>query len=135
MAIVNRCALAVTPREPLRAWARSVEGGGQEAEWPADDPSLYLLPDYENDDEARELLEQCWEVIFETELDSWCRDEARWPQQRSLELFEEWFELRFYPLIEDLVEEPLEREEADEEFIGAMRDVMDQINRPKPSQP
>ncbi|MFY8149294.1 MAG: hypothetical protein ACOVNL_08770 [Prochlorococcaceae cyanobacterium] len=129
MAILNRCALAVTPKEPLRTWARSIDGNEEAAEWPADDPSLYLLPDYEEEEEAEELLEQCWEVIFETELDSWCRDPQRWPPQRSLGMFRDWFELRFFPLIEDLVEGPLEREEADEEFVSAMRDVMDRIQK------
>ncbi len=75
------------------------------------------LPDYETDEEAGAAG-----AVLGGDL----RNGARFlvprrdalAQPRTLALFEEWFELRFYPLIEDLVEEPLERDEADEEFLG-----------------
>jgi len=67
-----------------------------------DDPSLYLLPTYDNEEEAEERLLDHYGLIFAAELDLWCHDRSRWPQPRSLELFEAWFSVRFFPLVEDL---------------------------------
>jgi hypothetical protein len=106
MAVLNRCAIAVAPRQPMVDWTRpfwtreDMEGLGE-------DHSLYLIPTYDNEEEAQDRLLDSYGQIFAAELDLWCRDRSRWPQPRSLELFEAWFSVRFFPLVEDLGEEPL----------------------------
>jgi hypothetical protein len=128
MAVVNRCAIGLAPRPPLIAWSRQTKPG-EDMAWRQEDYSLYLIPTYEDEEEGMALLQQGYEDIFEAELDSWCRDSACWPPERTFALFLEWFEVRFYPLVEDLVDDELEREEPDGEFIDAMRDALEELNR------
>jgi hypothetical protein len=128
MAVVNRCAIGVGPRDPLIEWSRQVSRH-KPMEWGADDQSLYLIPTYETDEEALDLLKEGFEAIFAAELDSWCRDQSTWPSPRTFELFLEWFEIRFYPLVEDLCEEELERDEVDEDFIEQVRSALEDLPR------
>lgn len=123
MAVLNRCALAVAPREPMVDWTRpfwtreDMEGLGE-------DHSLYLIPSYDNDMEAQDRLLDSYGQIFAAELDLWCRDRSRWPQPRSLELFEAWFKVRFFPLVEDLGAEPLRTYVIDDNFQDMLREAM-----------
>ena len=112
MAVVNRCAIGLAPRQPLIDWSRQISEEG-EMSWRPEDHSLYLIPSYENPAEALEWLEVHYQRMFENELDSWCRDASRWPDPRPYSLFREWFEPRFYDLVDDLGEDDLTVEDDD----------------------
>jgi hypothetical protein len=71
-----------------------------------DDQSLYLIPTFDNREEAMDLLEEIYAQIFSAELDLWCNDQSQWPKPRSFELFQQWFALSFYNLIEDMGKQP-----------------------------
>jgi len=115
MGIVNRCAIGVRARDPLLVWARSIDPD-LDSDW-GDDPSLYLVPEYDNDEQGVELLRLGFEEIFEAELESWCTDPQAWPQERTYDLFTQWFEVTFYPVVEDLVDdEELSNEPSEEEL-------------------
>jgi len=123
MAVVNRCAVGISPAQPLLDWARSldldIEAQGDR------EPCLYLIPDFETEAEAEEI----YEAIFETELDFWNRDTGTWPAERTYPVFRKWFEVRFYPLIQDLVGEELTATEVDEEFIGELRTALEGLEQ------
>jgi hypothetical protein len=112
MAVVNRCAISLAPRQPLIDWSRRIS---DEAEliWGAEDHSLYLIPPYENPAEAQAWLETHYDWIFANELESWCRDASLWPDPRSYSLFRDWFAVRFYDLVDDLSDGDLKREDGD----------------------
>lgn len=124
MAVVNRCAIGVGPKDPLVLWSRQVSRSNL-MEWGGDDHSLYLIPTYGSEEEALDLLREGFEAIFAAELDFWCRDPATWPSPRTFELFLEWFEIRFYPLVEDLCEEELDRDVVDEDFFDQVRSALE----------
>jgi hypothetical protein len=109
MAVINRSAVAIAPRPPLIDWSRRISHDPEIA-WGEEDHSLYLLPPYEDDQQAMRVLETAYAEIFENELCSWCTDQSLWPEPRSFALFQEWFSIRFYDLIEDLSREDLLRE-------------------------
>lgn len=113
MGVVNRCAVGVRGREPLLRWAEQLDPAGLE-EFGAE-PTLYLIPEFDTDDEQEELLREAYEVIFEQELQSWSSDPSLWPQERSYELFRDWFDVVIYPVIDDLVDDELRNELTDEE--------------------
>ncbi|WP_094556927.1 hypothetical protein [Synechococcus sp. 1G10] len=127
MAVVNRCAVGINPSPKLLDWARGfdldVEVVG------AREPCLYLIPDYDTEEEAEEILEEVYEAIFEAELDYWHRDTGTWPAERTYPMFRKWFEVRFYPLIQDLVGEELTATELDEEFIGELRTALEGLEQ------
>lgn len=123
MAVVNRCAVAIAPAEPLLAWARSlglsIEGPG------AGEACLYLLREVDSDADAEEALQEIHADIFDAELDAWCRDENQWPEPRDYALFRRWFAVQLHPLIHDLVEEPpLLATPVDEELVEALRQAL-----------
>ncbi len=110
MASINRSAIGVAPRQPLIDWSRQVSGESDMA-WGEEDHSLYLLQAYETAAEGEQLLRQAYDEIFRTELESWSLDPATWPSPRSYELFREWFEIRFYDLVDDLSSSKLRHED------------------------
>lgn len=55
-----------------------------------------------------------------------CSDEDAWPTPLSFELFEEWFEIHFSPLVQDLCGAELEVLEVDEEFVEQVPAVLQQ---------
>lgn len=107
MAVLNRCAIAVAPREPMRAWTRpfqtreDMEGLGVEE-------SLYLVPTFDDDSEAQHCVDRHCAAIFRAELELWCRDRVLWPAPLGPELFHHWFQVRLFPLVEDLADIPLQ---------------------------
>jgi hypothetical protein len=124
MAVLNRCAIAVAPRQPMVEWTRPFRTR-EDMEGLEDDPSLYLLPTYDNEEEAEERLLDHFGRIFAAELDLWCHDRSRWPQPRSLELFEAWFSVRFFPLVEDLGDaDDLRSYRIDPELQDVMRQAL-----------
>ena len=123
MAVLNRCGLAVAPRQPMVDWTRpfwtreDMEGLGE-------DHSLYLIPTYDTEVEAQDRLLDSYGQIFAAELDLWCRDGSRCPQPRSHELFEEWYSVRIFPRIEDLDTDPLQTYVIDDHLQDALREAM-----------
>jgi hypothetical protein len=122
MAVLNRCAISVVSLPPMVEWSRpfwtrKVMDLGEGA-------SLYLIPAYVSEEGASSALSACYELIFEAELTLWCVDRSRWPQPRSFELFQQWFAVRLFPLVEDLGSEPLHAYEVDESFQTDIRRAM-----------
>jgi hypothetical protein len=127
MGVVNRCAVGIYPSQQLLDWARGLDLDVDAAG--AREPCLYLIPDYETDEEAEAILEEVYEAIFEAELDYWHRDTGTWPAERTYPVFRKWFEVRLYPLIQDLVGEEINVTEMDEEFMGSMRTALEGLEQ------
>ncbi|MEA5422033.1 MULTISPECIES: hypothetical protein [unclassified Synechococcus] len=58
-------------------------------------------------------------------------DTGTWPAARTYEVFRNWFEVRFHPLIQDLVDEELTATEVDEELIGELGTALEGLE-PRP---
>ncbi len=109
--MLNRSAVVVRPRQPFVDWLRSVE----ELEVPNItleqlDKTLYLVPDYEDPNDAEKVLKRVCDDIFCRELEAWYTDAHTWPKDRSWRVFKEWFDTEHFDVIEDLVAGPLEDE-------------------------
>jgi hypothetical protein len=76
-----------------------------------DEPTTYLLSEYENENEAREYLEKLCGEIFEEQLDGWYRVPSSWPTHRDLNAFDHCFEWSFHSVIVGLCDDPLLQEE------------------------
>jgi len=78
--------LAVVVEQPFRDWLRSVDPTSADLTL-ADlqrDPTVYLLPEADDDPEAAKLLAAVCEQIFEEQLDAWYRAPSDWPQDRGM---------------------------------------------------
>lgn len=67
--IINRCAITVEPRQAFIEWAQQLQ---PDRPLPpgAFEPGLYLLPFYDSRKDAIELLQQGYEEIFCSELET-----------------------------------------------------------------
>ncbi len=66
------------------------------------EPTLYLVPDWDEPGEEREVLREFWPALFEEMLRAWVTDAGLWPSDRTQEMFEAWFEIETYSMIQDI---------------------------------
>ncbi len=98
-------AVIIKPLRPYLEWAK-----GDDAEGLAElvfenlrrEPHVYLLPEYEDPASQQEVLKECWPAIFEALLAGWVTDEALWPKNRTLGMFQKWFEIQMSSMVQDL---------------------------------
>ncbi|HOX41639.1 MAG TPA: hypothetical protein PK263_05630 [bacterium] len=109
--IANRAAIIVRPKAKFAEWVRNAdeESKGITAEDIAREPNVYLVDDYEMDEEKDRLLAEYCKEIFEEELNGWSTDESAWPKTRDLKTFKEWFHVDFHSMVFDLGENLLDR--------------------------
>jgi hypothetical protein len=124
MALLNRCAVSVRPQGPMLDWIRPF-AQASERDTLLQESSVYLIPCFEDQTQAWQGLQQISERIFQSELELWCRDPELWPQERSHQLFLEWFSVSFHPLVDDLASDPLDRSAIDPSFARLVRQTLD----------
>jgi len=117
---INRSALLVAPRAPFLNWA---ERYGDGVPYPiGEERTVYLLPSYALETEVGEIVEHYYDIIFESELESWMLDDSTWPKERTYAVFREWFDVEVHSVVLDLVageplvegqDEPLPREDGE----------------------
>ena len=105
MGILNRSAVIIRPLPPYLAWA-NLDDTTNVAERVFENlrtvPHVYLLPDYEDAESEREVLEDFWPELFAAMLNCWLTDEQQWPKDRTREMFQEWFDVQMCSGVEDL---------------------------------
>jgi hypothetical protein len=107
MRTVNRVAVVVSPREPFRAWARSLEDASPIDELPLADLTTVYLAEAEEPVEAESVIRRHFAAIFEEQLVGWHRVASAWPTPRTYVLFREWFDVSVIELVFDLADRPL----------------------------
>ena len=109
MSDINRGVVIIRPKQPFLEWLHAWDAARYTLEEISEDSTAYLVPQYTYDKEQIEILEDYFDYIFENELWSWCTDESMWPQERTFEIFLEWFSYEFHSMAFDLdVNTPLE---------------------------
>ena len=111
MITINRTVIVVRPGQPFLEWLYRADLTELSLEDLRREPTVYLLPECENEGEARERLEEVCGRIFAEQLDGWYRVPASWPDRRDLDAFDRWFEWSFHSVVVDLCDDPLLREE------------------------
>lgn len=99
--MLNRSSVIVRPKQPYLDWISEIDELGILPE-AGDECTVYLIPEYEDNLQKMEIMSVCFEAIFEVELSGWNRDEDTWPQNRTFEMFCEWFSLEFNLMVTDL---------------------------------
>jgi len=110
--MLNRGVVIVRPKQPYLDWAAGLDDSGIVPD-PNDEQTVYLIPSYDNDEEALEILENVHPAIFDNELYGWHTDEAAWPQGRDLAMFKAWFEIELHSVVEDLCDYEIVDEDDD----------------------
>jgi hypothetical protein len=109
--MLNRSAVVLRPRKPFLDWLRGLEGPTILPR-PEDPPTLYLVPPFDDEEEAAEVLSRVFPGLFEEELNAWWTDPDGWPPRRTFVVFRQWFDIGLYPMVEDVASGPIEDEDA-----------------------
>ena len=108
MDFINRSAVVLRPKRPYLEWARldDAEGLAQSVfEALTHEPGVYLVPEWQEPEGMRRVLEEFWPALFDAMLNAWVTDQGLWPEGRTLEMFHEWFEVQTFDTVEDLYED------------------------------
>jgi len=113
MEAINRSAVVVTPSQTFLDWLHRADPTSADVSLAdlREEPTIYLLPEYDTEEEAREHLRVCCKLIFEEQLDGWYRVPSTWPVDRTFGVFSRWFDFSFHSVLLDLCHDPLKRDE------------------------
>ena len=126
--MINRAAILLKYKEPAIRWVNDPELGDEidHTEFTEyeinSERTVYLISDEdaETDESVSQWIELNYINLFQNELDSWITDESMWPQDLSLGLFYEWFEVECHTMIVDTVEDIPIADDEDEFPFGAL---------------
>lgn len=99
--MLNRGVLIVRPKQPYLDWAEGLDSSGVLPSVEGEQ-TVYLIPSFEDDDEAEAILKIVYKEIFERELDGWHADQSAWPKKRTYAIFKQWFRIELHSVVEDL---------------------------------
>jgi len=109
MDTLNRSAIVVKPQQRFLDWLHAADptSHGITLFDVGREPTIYLIPECDTDEELAGVLRELCEVIFEEQLAGWYRDTSAWPRDRSFKVFCQWFEYQHHSMLVDLCDEPL----------------------------
>ncbi len=108
--MLNRAVLIVRPAKPFLEWAADLADSGLLPDVHGEQ-TVYLVPEYESEAEQRQVLQEVFSEVFESELHGWHTDPSDWPQPRTLAMFRQWFLIEMHSVVEDLCAYPIEDDE------------------------
>ena len=103
LAALPRMLAHIIPRQPFTDWARKNGSDKSLAQMRHTESMAYLIPtETWETAEAEEFIEDHWPHFFAQALEGWNPRETHWPHKRTLELFNQWFEVRYSEMVLDL---------------------------------
>ena len=109
MNMLNRSAIVVKPKQPFLDWLHGADPTSMHLML-ADllrEPTIYLIPECDTDEDVAEALRELCEEIFDEQLAGWYTDTSTWPRDRSYEVFCQWFDYQHHSMLVDLCDDPL----------------------------
>ncbi len=116
--MLNRGSVILKYREPVVRWINEADpyddDPGIAMEQLQNECTVYLIADEDADTPGAidRWVRENFEWLFEAELEGWYTDPALWPQDRTIELFFEWFEVEFHSEVVDTVDGEIYDDEA-----------------------
>jgi hypothetical protein len=106
--VINRAAIILRYREPAVRWineADPYDAPGITREVVNQERTVYLIraEDAETSAAVDEWIELNYRQLFEAELQGWYTDPTLWPQDLTLQLFREWFDVEYHSVLIDTV--------------------------------
>ena len=106
---LNRTVVLLGPKQPFLDWLNDVDPDDEPltVEDVRDDNEVFLIPQFNDNSDSEKWVEMRWSFLFEHMLMGWIDDEAMWPQDRTLDMFREWFDIEIHTMAWDLSDEQL----------------------------
>ncbi|PSR13178.1 MAG: hypothetical protein DA408_08245 [Bacteroidetes bacterium] len=113
---INRYVLLIRPSQSMINWINKIYPAdpiAYEAGMLDDNTDVYLIPEMDDLEEARQWLENNFLVFFENSLEEWCENMDEWPEKLDWEAFEQFFDYSLQSNVLDIVSEEEDEEYAD----------------------
>jgi hypothetical protein len=114
---INRGLIALLPKRPFLDWIKRVDPNPPELtlEELRQEQDGYLVSQrtIELVDDAQRWVYRRWKIFFELRLNEWYTEESWWPENRSLKMFKQWFDIQYHPMLWDMSDETIEHEDWD----------------------
>ena len=109
MGMLNRSAIVVTPRQPFLDWLHAADPTSRHFSLQelGAEPTIYLIPECDTDQDVTAILHDVCEEIFADQLSGWFTVAESWPKDRRFDVFCRWFDYRHHSMLIDLCDEPL----------------------------
>lgn len=114
--MINRAAFLLKYKMPAVQWINEV-GAEQDADEVSleevnNDRTVYLIADDIADDPEKlnEWVQMNLDVLFESELDEWSSNPDLWPENRTYDQFQNWFDIECHTMLVDTLDEPIEED-------------------------
>jgi hypothetical protein len=115
MRVINRTAVSITGAQPFINWMRDTDAdfnkGAITVSRAKAYGSVFLLPEFDLEEDVQEWVEENAVWIFELQLSNWTETESTWPPARDLKAFREWFRIDIHSLVVDVADDDIEGEE------------------------
>ena len=103
MRLLKHSIAIIKPKQPYIKWANSLPDKDREY---TDDVfkqgcSAVIIPEYDNEKEARAYINTIWKDIFEEELHGWSTNKNWYPPNMSQKMFWQWFDVEFHSELYD----------------------------------
>ncbi|QMT33040.1 hypothetical protein LNQ82_00445 [Conchiformibius steedae DSM 2580] len=106
MYLIDRTAVVLKPTEVFLNWLKSCDDDLPDltlAQLRAN-CSVFLVPQFDEPEQAVAYFDEKYQWIFEAELSSWAIERPLWPKQMDLQTFWEFFDLEVHDTVTDLEE-------------------------------
>jgi len=127
---INRTVVILAPKTDFLDWLNDVDPDDQALtlEDLREDNEVFLIPQFNDNTDSAKWVETRWEFLFEHMLLGWVEDESLWPQNRTLDMFKEWFDIEVHTMAWDLSTDPLfvedwQDEEDDDDDDGVVEKI------------
>ena len=119
--VVERSIVVLKPKQPFLDWINMNLANSADTLLDLNsvriDCNSYLIPEVSEIEDGVAYVDEFFEALFQLEFASWTEDQNLWPQELSLKMFWEWFDVEISPTLIDLAgdseENPTEEESHD----------------------
>jgi len=108
---IDRSVAIIRPKQPFLDWANKLPDAEEEVslEDLVDDCTAILIAECDDAQEAKALINAMALDFLESELFSWCTYQNWWPQNRTKEMFWDWFDVEFHSIVIDPYQDRIKR--------------------------
>lgn len=131
--VLNRSVALLVYKQPFLEWLQSNDPNPDTTltlEALREDNDIFLIPQFDDLRDSVKWIEKRWRALFDSILFDWLTDESLWPEDRTLAMFRQWFDIHIHSLVWDLSGEPLAVEDwfdEDEGGVGLADDGSDRM--------
>lgn len=112
---INRDLVILLPKQPVLDWIMRVDPNPPRLTLAElrQEQDAFLIPEetLQGIEDAERWVHRRWKMFFELFLQGWYTDESWWPNNRTLKMFKEWFDVQYHSMVWDLSNEPIEHED------------------------